>query len=239
MNKYLRKNPTLESRTSVFNVKESRVSAVNNVATAFAPRRIYKRSLDVAASCVTIVLLSPVLASVAIMVKFCDGGPVFFRHRRIGFGGQTFECLKFRTMKIDAELRLQEWLVKNPVAAEEWSATQKLKNDPRLTPIGKSLRRSSLDELPQLFNILRGDMSLVGPRPVVAEEVPRYGREIAHYYSVRPGLTGAWQVSGRNDVSYAERVRLDTEYCTTWSFTKDLAIMLKTVPVLFSGRGSY
>ncbi len=142
-------------------------------------------------------------------------------------------------MKIDAELRLQEWLLKNPVAAEEWNATQKLKYDPRLTPIGKSLRRSSLDELPQLFNVFRGEMSLVGPRPVVAEEVPRYGRDIAHYYSVRPGLTGAWQVSGRNDVSYTERVRLDTEYCTTWSFTKDLTIMLKTLPVLLSRRGSY
>ncbi len=239
MTKYLRKIPTLESGTSVFNVKESRVSAAENMSTPFLSTRIYKRALDVVAAGSAIVLLSPVLAWVAIMVKICDGGPVLFRHRRIGFGGQTFECLKFRTMKIDAELHLQEWLLKNPVAAEEWNATQKLKYDPRLTPIGKSLRRSSLDELPQLFNIFRGEMSLVGPRPVVAEEVPRYGRDIAHYYSVRPGLTGAWQVSGRNDVSYAERVRLDTEYCTTWSFTKDLAIMLKTVPVLFSGRGSY
>ncbi|WP_426130753.1 sugar transferase [Pararhizobium sp. PWRC1-1] len=209
------------------------------MSSAFPSTGIYKRALDVVASCATIVLLSPVLASVAIMVKICDGGPVLFRHRRIGFGGQTFECLKFRTMKIDAELRLQEWLLKNPVAAEEWNATQKLKYDPRLTPIGKSLRRSSLDELPQLFNVFRGEMSLVGPRPVVAEEVPRYGRDIAHYYSVRPGLTGAWQVSGRNDVSYTERVRLDTEYCTTWSFTKDLTIMLKTLPVLLSRRGSY
>lgn len=239
MNKYLRKIPTLEPRTSVFNVRKSRISAADSLSSSFAPKGVYKRTLDVTASLIAIVLLSPVLASVAIMVKICDGGPILFRHRRIGYGGKTFECLKFRTMKTDAELRLQEWLLNNPVAAEEWSATQKLKYDPRLTPIGKSLRRSSLDELPQLFNIFRGDMSLVGPRPVVAEEVPRYGRDIAHYYSVRPGLTGAWQVNGRNDVSYAERVRLDTEYCTTWSFTKDLTIMLKTVPVLFSGRGSY
>ena len=239
MSKYLRKIPTLGSSTPVFNAKDSRVTGTENTQSQFVIRGIHKRALDVAASSVAVVLLAPLLATIAITVKICDGGPVLFRHRRIGCGGRTFECLKFRTMKVDAEARLQEWLLQNPLAADEWNATQKLRNDPRLTAVGKSLRRSSIDELPQLFNILRGDMSLVGPRPVVAEEVPRYGRDIAHYYSVRPGLTGAWQVSGRNDLSYAERVRLDAEYCTTWSFTKDLVIMLKTVPVLFSGRGSY
>jgi exopolysaccharide production protein ExoY len=195
--------------------------------------------MDVAAAIVLVALASPVLLAIGIAVKACDGGPVFFRHRRIGFGGRPFDCLKFRTMKVDAEARLKNWLRDNPAAAAEWKATQKLKHDPRLTPIGQSLRRSSIDELPQLFNVLRGDMSLVGPRPVVVEELPRYGREITHYYAARPGLTGAWQVSGRNDVSYAERVWLDTEYCMSWSLTNDLLIMLKTVPALFSGRGSY
>jgi exopolysaccharide production protein ExoY len=200
---------------------------------------LYKRIIDLSAASLMVVAMLPILLVVAAAIKLCDGGPVFFKHRRVGLGGRTFDCLKFRTMKIDAEARLADWLKENPAAAEEWNATRKLKNDPRLTPIGKSLRKSSIDELPQLFNVLRGEMSLVGPRPVVAEELLLYGRHVAHYYAVRPGLTGAWQISGRNDVSYAERVRLDTEYCMTWSATTDLLILFKTVPVLFSGRGSY
>jgi exopolysaccharide production protein ExoY len=142
-------------------------------------------------------------------------------------------------MSLDAKARLREHLLSDAVAAAEWNATRKLKRDPRVTVIGAALRRSSIDELPQLINVLRGDMSLVGPRPVVADEVGRYGRDASSYLSVRPGLTGAWQVSGRNDLSYTERVRLDVEYCATWSLLKDLLIILRTIPVLFSGRGSY
>lgn len=239
MTRYIRKVPTLNSHSTVFNLSDSTLSPAASIPAPLSAGRGHKRLLDIAASGVAIVLLSPVLAAVALTIKLSDGGPVLFRHRRVGLGGRTFDCLKFRTMNVDAELRLKEHLLADPLAAEEWETTRKLKKDPRLTAIGSSLRRSSIDELPQLINVLRGDMSLVGPRPVVAEELAHYGRDAAHYLSVRPGLTGAWQVSGRNDVSYAERVRLDTEYCTTWSLAKDLQIMLLTIPALFSGRGSY
>ncbi|TCL66376.1 exopolysaccharide production protein ExoY [Rhizobium sp. BK251] len=186
-----------------------------------------------------IVLLSPLFVAAAIAVKLCDGGPILFKHERIGFGGQPFLCLKFRTMTVDAEAILGNLLHSNPEAAEEWNATQKLKKDPRLTSLGRALRRFSIDELPQLINVLGGEMSLVGPRPIVADEVVRYGRDFTYYLSARPGLTGAWQISGRSDAPYSERVRLDSEYCATWSPTKDLLIMLRTIPFLLSGRGSY
>jgi exopolysaccharide production protein ExoY len=237
--RYLRKDPTIKSSSNVLNLAESTISSAKVTPASFVVGGAYKRILDIAVSGAAIVLLSPILAIVAVAIKLCDGGPIFFMHGRIGFGGQPFTCLKFRTMNVDAEPRLKEYLLANPLAAEEWNTTQKLKRDPRLTAIGGPLRRSSIDELPQLINVLRGDMSLVGPRPVVAEEVARYGRDVAHYFSVRPGLTGAWQVSGRNDLSYAERVRLDAEYCMTWSPIKDVLIMLRTIPILFSGRGSY
>ncbi|WP_327791304.1 sugar transferase [Rhizobium herbae] len=239
MARYLRKVPTLESRSNVLNLIDSTISSTKITPAVLAVGGAYKRILDMAVSGAAIVLLSPILATVAIVIKLCDGGPIFFMHQRIGFGGQPFTCLKFRTMSVDAEARLREYLLANPLTAEEWNASQKLKKDPRLTAIGGSLRRSSIDELPQLFNVLRGDMSLVGPRPVVADEMARYGRDVSYYLSARPGLTGAWQVSGRNDVSYAERVRLDVEYCETWSPMKDVLIMLRTIPALFSGRGSY
>lgn len=186
-----------------------------------------------------LVFLSPILALIAIAIKLCDGGPVLFTHQRIGFAGQPFGCLKFRTMCVDAEVRLAEHLIANPLAAAEWKATQKLKADPRLTAIGGALRRSSIDELPQLINVLRGEMSLVGPRPVVDDEIARYGRDVLYYLSSRPGLTGAWQTSGRNDVSYAERVQMDADYYRTWSLGRDVVIMLRTIPALFSQRGSY
>lgn len=239
MTRYLRKVPTLESRSNVLNLIDSTISSANITPASLAVGGTYKRILDMAVSSAAIVLLSPILATVAIAIKLCDGGPIFFLHQRVGFGGQAFKCLKFRTMCVDAEARLEEHLLANPLTAEEWRTTRKLKKDPRLTAIGGALRRSSIDELPQLFNVLLGDMSLVGPRPVVPDEVARYGRDASYYLSARPGLTGAWQVGGRNDVSYAERVRLDVEYCVTWSPKKDGLIMLRTIPVLFSGRGSY
>lgn len=238
MTRYLQKIPTIDSHSTVLNLSDSTISATTTQA-SFVASGGYKRVLDVAVSATAIVLFLPVFATVALAVKLCDGGPVLFRHRRVGLGGRTFYCLKFRTMNVDAEARLKEHLLADPLAAEEWNTTRKLKKDPRLSAIGDSLRRSSIDELPQLINVLRGDMSLVGPRPVVVEELAHYGRDASHYLSVRPGLTGAWQVSGRNDVSYAERVRLDTEYCMTWSIAKDFQIMLRTIPALFSGRGSY
>jgi undecaprenyl-phosphate galactose phosphotransferase len=141
-------------------------------------------------------------------------------------------------MVIDAELRLQQLLATDPAAAAEWAATQKLTADPRVTGIGTVLRRTSLDELPQLLNVLRGQMSLVGPRPIVAAEVSRYGDNIASYYAVRPGVTGLWQVSGRSETSYARRVQLDTTYVRNWSFWQDLAILLRTIPAVLARRGA-
>lgn len=198
----------------------------------------YKRLIDIVLASVALVSVIPIFLIVAAAIKACDGGPIFFKHQRVGLGGRSFPCLKFRTMRVRADIHLVQYLQADPRAAEEWKSKQKLAHDPRVTAIGGALRRSSIDELPQLINVLRGEMSLVGPRPVTMEEMVRYGRDAVYYLSARPGLTGAWQVSGRNEVSYSERVRLDAEYYRTWSVVGDVFIMLKTVPVLFSQRGS-
>jgi undecaprenyl-phosphate galactose phosphotransferase len=198
---------------------------------------VAKRMLDIAVAGLALACMSPLLLAVAMLVK-SDGGPALYAHTRIGQSGRRFPCLKFRTMVIDAELRLQQLLATDPAAAAEWAATQKLTADPRVTGIGTVLRRTSLDELPQLLNVLRGQMSLVGPRPIVAAEVARYGDNIASYYAVRPGVTGLWQVSGRSETSYARRVQLDTTYVRNWSFWQDLAILLRTIPAVLARRGA-
>jgi len=159
-------------------------------------------------------------------------------HRRVGAGGRVFSCLKFRSMVVEGEEILQRLLSMEPGIAAEWSATRKLRHDPRVTQIGRVLRSTSIDELPQLFNVLRGDMSLVGPRPIVSEEVPRYGLNIYYYYQMRPGITGLWQVSGRSETSYAERVELDTTYVKNWSLAQDGAILLRTIPEVMKRRGA-
>jgi exopolysaccharide production protein ExoY len=200
---------------------------------------IWKRGLDIVVALSTLIFLSPLFLLVSLLVKLSDGGPVFYSHTRIGYKGNMFGCLKFRTMCIDADERLEGYLKDHPDAADEWEKSQKLKRDPRLTAIGSALRKTSLDELPQLINILRGDMSLVGPRPVILDEIERYGPYAAYYYRARPGLTGLWQVSGRNDTTYDERVEFDVSYCINWSIWKDLTIVFRTLPVLFSGHGSY
>lgn len=158
------------------------------------------------------ICISPLLAYIAYRIKKEDPGPVIFKHMRVGKNGKSFPCYKFRSMCVDAKQMLEKYLRENPEARMEWERDFKLKNDPRVTPIGEFLRRTSLDELPQIFNVLKGEMSLVGPRPIVQEEVPRYGKHIKKYYSVKPGITGLWQVSGRSDISYPERVALDVEY---------------------------
>jgi Undecaprenyl-phosphate galactose phosphotransferase WbaP len=168
-----------------------------------------------------------------------DGGKAFFGHSRVGHQGAEFKCLKFRSMVPNSAEILKQYLEANPAAREEWQKEMKLKNDPRVTRIGKILRATSLDELPQLINVLRGDMSLVGPRPIVTEECARYDNDIALYYMVRPGLTGLWQVSGRNDVSYKNRVKMDSMYISNWSLWHDIAIILKTFPVIFKRTGAY
>jgi len=236
VSKNLRSNVLFESNSGLIQIGEE-LYGIHRV--DYPLGGISKRIFDLAFSVTAILLTLPIFVVTAMAVKFADGGPILFIQPRIGFNGQPFPCLKFRTMCVDAEARLKEHLLANTSAAEEWASTRKLKKDPRLTLIGGSLRRASLDELPQFFNVLRGEMSIVGPRPVVAEEVTRYGRDASAYLSTRPGVTGAWQVSGRSDLSYSERVRLDAEYCATWSFFKDIQIVLKTVPALFLTRGSY
>jgi Undecaprenyl-phosphate galactose phosphotransferase WbaP len=199
--------------------------------------RVMKVGLEFLIAVLALVFLSPLLLAVAAFVR-ADGGPVFYGQTRIGRGGRRFRCLKFRTMAIDAEPQLQALLASDPVAAREWAETQKLTSDPRVTGIGALLRRTSLDELPQLLNVLRGEMSLVGPRPIIDDEVERYAADIATYCAVRPGLTGLWQVSGRSQTSYARRVQLDVSYVRNWSLLRDLSILLKTVPAVLLRRGA-
>jgi undecaprenyl-phosphate galactose phosphotransferase len=199
--------------------------------------RIIKGAFDQVVALVLLVLLAPLLVCLSIMVRM-DGGTAFYRHRRIGAGGRIFDCIKFRTMVPDADRVLQKLLAEDPAAAEEWQNTQKLRNDPRVTRLGRFLRRSSLDELPQLLNVLRGEMSLVGPRPIVQAEIARYADDIDYYYETKPGLTGLWQVSGRSDTSYARRVRLDVWYVRNWTLWHDIAILLKTIPAVFLQRGA-
>jgi undecaprenyl-phosphate galactose phosphotransferase len=207
----------------------------NNLARPFS--RITKMAFDQVMAAVLIVLLAPLLISIAILVRR-DGGPALYRHRRIGAGGRPFDCLKFRTMVQHADRVLAHLLETDPAAAAEWARTHKLRDDPRVTRVGRFLRRSSLDELPQVFNVLRGEMSLVGPRPIVQAEVVRYGEDIDYYYETKPGITGLWQVSGRSDTSYARRVKLDVWYVRNWTLWHDVAILLKTIPAVFLQRGA-
>jgi len=187
---------------------------------------------------VILLLLSPLMAAVAFLIWRRDGAPVLFAHYRVGHDGKLFRCMKFRTMYRDAERMLSELLAKDPAARAEWQREQKLLRDPRITPIGHFLRRTSLDELPQLFNVLRGDMSLVGPRPITVGELTRYGRVRWQYLSVRPGMTGLWQVSGRNNTSYDERVALDQRYVEERTVWMNLGILLKTVKVVVARDGA-
>jgi exopolysaccharide production protein ExoY len=185
-----------------------------------------------------LVLIAPLMGAVAFLIWRRDGAPVLFAHYRVGHDGKLFRCMKFRTMYRDAERMLSELLEKDPNARAEWQREQKLLRDPRITPIGHFLRRTSLDELPQLFNVLRGEMSLVGPRPITVGELTRYGRVRWHYLSVRPGMTGLWQVSGRNNTSYDERVALDRRYVEERSVWMNLHILVKTVKVVVARDGA-
>ncbi|MDP3740475.1 MAG: sugar transferase [Hyphomonadaceae bacterium] len=197
-----------------------------------------KRTFDIAVAVMAILLLSPILILLTILIKLNDKGPALYRQERVGLGGKTFRCLKFRSMVTDADARLAVHLGSNPAAAREWALNRKLRNDPRITSVGKFLRKSSLDELPQLFNILRGEMSLVGPRPVVAAELEHYQLARVHYLRARPGLTGLWQVSGRSDTSYRKRVELDRTYVLKWTFIRDISILLHTLPALLLRSGA-
>jgi Undecaprenyl-phosphate galactose phosphotransferase WbaP len=186
-----------------------------------------------------LIFLAPLMIAVAIAVYAQDGGPILFAHRRLGKDGRYFPCLKFRSMAVDAEQRLKALLASDPEARAEWEKDHKLRNDPRVTKLGAFLRKTSLDELPQLINVLRGEMSLVGPRPIVDAEIPKYGRRFQNYCSVKPGITGLWQVSGRNDTTYRARVALDCIYAAKRNVWMDAGVLAMTVPAVLTRRGSY
>ena len=198
-----------------------------------------KRTLDLFGVVVGGLLISPLLLAIVALIKLEDpSGPVLYKPRRLGAGGKYFYCLKFRTMSVDAELLLTELLKNDPELREEWEREQKLRNDPRITQIGRFLRKTSLDELPQLWNVLRGDMSLVGPRPIPIEEIPKYGEVYEQYQRMRPGMTGLWQASGRSNIGYKERLVLVAYYVRNWSVWLDLIILARTVVIVFLGRGA-
>jgi lipopolysaccharide/colanic/teichoic acid biosynthesis glycosyltransferase len=198
-----------------------------------------KRSLDIVGSLLGLLFVGPLMIMVALLIRALDGGPAIFAQERIGFGGRKFRILKFRTMDTKANGALAALLATNSSQRIEWATRQKLARDPRITPLGRLLRISSIDELPQLINVLKGDMSLVGPRPIVDSECSRYGRYFDRYCSVRPGITGLWQVSGRNDTTYRRRVAIDVTYSRNVGLGLDLRILLLTVPALFAGKGCY
>ncbi len=198
-----------------------------------------KRVFDIVWASVMTIFALPFALAIALAIVLESGGPVFFAHTRIGKGDRLFGMWKFRSMVVGADAVLAEYLNKSPEHSSEWMRTRKLKQDPRVTRVGRMLRRFSLDELPQLWNVLRGEMSMVGPRPIVEEEIPEYGPAYALYSQVSPGLTGVWQVSGRNDIGYGERSQLDSEYIRGWTVRLDLMLLLKTVRAVIYGHGAY
>ena len=200
--------------------------------------RAAKRIFDAIASTVLLAVLTPVFLYLGFQIKK-DGGSVFYSQQRIGRGGKLFSCYKFRSMRVDADTVLEELLSDNHEMREQWEKEQKLKDDPRITKIGQFLREYSIDELPQLWNVFKGDMSLVGPRPVLADELERYGNSVAYYLETPPGMTGLWQISGRNNLSYETRVNLDTWYVRNWSLWYDVTILFKTIKVVVMREGAY
>lgn len=200
--------------------------------------RIIKRTVDIFGSGFLLVFLSPLFLYLGYKISR-DGGCPVYCHERIGMKGQKFKCYKFRSMITNSKEVLENLLATDPNARSEWKKDFKLKNDPRITKIGHFIRKTSLDELPQLWNVFKGEMSLVGPRPVTEDELERYRQYVKYYLSVRPGITGLWQISGRNDTTYNERIRLDTRYIIGWSLLKDFIIMFKTISVVLFHKGAY
>ncbi len=199
-----------------------------------------KRVFDVAFSLVAVLSTLPFFVVLPLIIMVVSPGPILFAHTRVGYGGTPFPCLKFRTMVPNADQMLKEHLASNPEAQAEWDQHRKLKNDPRIIPlVGNLMRRLSFDELPQFFNVLRGDMSVVGPRPLTVDEVKDYGEAARRYQAARPGITGLWQVSGRSDISFRERIELDCRYVATCNLASDMRLIAKTIGVLLNGRGAY
>jgi lipopolysaccharide/colanic/teichoic acid biosynthesis glycosyltransferase len=201
--------------------------------------RIVKRALDLLLSLAILPVVIPAGVIVALLVKLSSPGPVFYRQPRIGLRGEPFFLWKFRTMICQGESVFRAHLAANADARHEWACYRKLRHDPRITRIGGFLRRTNLDELPQVFNVLLGQMSLVGPRPVVEEEMERYGAGATLYSAVLPGITGMWQVGGRGSVPYERRVALDVEYVSTWSLARDMQVLVQTFHAVWTGRGAY
>jgi Undecaprenyl-phosphate galactose phosphotransferase WbaP len=216
-----------------------RLRRENRIPSELFRYRVMKRTLDVAAVVVAGPLLIPIFAVVACVVMLGSPGPVFYSHRRIRQNGAFFSMWKFRTMCVNSAEVLEEYLTQHPEARAEWNKCHKLRHDPRVTPLGLFLRRYSMDELPQIWNVLTGQMSLVGPRPIVAAEVERYKGAFSFYCRVKPGLTGLWQVSGRSTLSYDQRVALDQQYVEGWSLWQDLKILLKTIPSVVNQNGAF
>lgn len=204
-----------------------------------AARSSLKRGLDFVVAISALIILSPLMVVIAYLIRNTDGGPALFKQTRIGHNGKEFICLKFRSMVANADQVLDELLESNALAAQEWAKDHKLRNDPRVTLVGKIIRKTSLDELPQLFNVLRGEMSMIGPRPITKEEITKYGDFYRYYASVKPGISGLWQISGRNNTTYEERIHLDVTYVTNWSIWLDLKIFFLTVPAVVFSKGSY
>jgi len=207
----------------------------------FNPHTEWKRSFDIIFSLLVLIFFFPLFLIISLIIKLEDGGPVLYRHKRITATGKEFNCLKFRTMRLGADEELKKILATNSELRQEWSRSYKLKNDPRITRIGKLLRKMSLDEFPQFFNVLRGDMSVVGARPIVDDELRDFYKDSAgRYCSMKPGITGPWQVGRRSDVEdYNERVELDDWYILNYSLWTDIKIIVKTVTCLFKGNGAY
>lgn len=201
--------------------------------------RVTKTAFDFLSAWIAVILFSPLLLALYTVVFISTRGKPLFSHERVGYRGKKFRVWKFRTMHVDAAERLEQLLKESTKAREEWEKDFKLKNDPRVTKIGHILRKTSLDELPQLINVLRGEMSLVGPRPIVDAEIAKYGEYYHYFTAVKPGITGLWQVSGRNDIEYDERVQLDVWYVRNWSVELDIEILIKTVVVVLGRKGSY
>ncbi len=236
--------PALHGRGLAMPVPREMAGPVSRLEPAASPVRLsplyetLRRAADIGLTAAVVVFILPLLVTLSALVWLQDGAPPVFAQTRIGLGGRTFRCLKFRSMVHNAEQRLERLLAEDAQARVEWALHHKLRKDPRITALGQFLRRSSLDELPQAFNVLSGEMSLVGPRPIVPNEMVRYGWRIGHYASVRPGITGLWQISGRSDVSYRRRVAMDCLYVRRRGPGLDIRILLGTVPSVLMSRGA-
>ena len=212
-------------------------SMADNVALAIP--RVAKRTIDLALTSMVAAAAAPVMLVLAVAIKLTSRGPIFYCQKRIGQHGQHFFAWKMRTMVVDADKVLQNYLDKHPELQAEWERDHKLKNDPRVTLVGRFLRKTSLDELPQIWNVFKGEMSLVGPRPIVDDEIEKYGDTFNRYKRVLPGITGLWQVSGRNNTTYQERVNYDEYYVQNWSLRFDMYILMRTVRTVLLREGAY